>query len=141
MGIRWDKLNPARREDIKDALVRVERAEHRAELAEIALDEVKELSIRRLREAEERRTEAIQTAARAMEAKFVAERLLAEAQERERRLLYLAEHLFQMVPQSVWRDTGGDDMQGHYEGDYHAAKLQEELAQYRAAQGGTDEAA
>jgi hypothetical protein len=48
------------------------------------------------------------------------------------RAVYIADHLFQMVPQSVWRDSGGDDMQGHYEGDYHAEKVKEELARLAA---------
>lgn len=45
-----------------------------------------------------------------------------------RRAVYLAEHLWRMVPREVWRDTGGDDGQGHYEGDYRADKVREELA-------------
>lgn len=44
------------------------------------------------------------------------------------RAVYVAEHLFQMVPRDVWRDSGGDDGQGHYEGDYHAEQTREELA-------------
>lgn len=55
------------------------------------------------------------------------------SRERERleRALHLAEHLFLMVPQDVWRDSGGDDGQGHYEGDYRAAQVQEELRAIR----------
>src|SRR4051812_10934166 len=37
-----------------------------------------------------------------------------------KRATYIAEHLWQMVDQETWRSTGGDDGQGHYEGDYHA---------------------
>jgi hypothetical protein len=37
-----------------------------------------------------------------------------------KRATFIAEHLFQMISQDVWRDSGGDDMQGHYESDYHA---------------------
>ena len=58
---------------------------------------------------------------------------LAEAGRALRRTVYIAEHLFQMVPQETWRDSGGDDMQGHYEGDYHVEKVREELAEIRAA--------
>lgn len=47
------------------------------------------------------------------------------------RLLHIAEHLFAMVPDDVWRATGGDDGQGHYEGDYRAAGLRDELAAMR----------
>jgi hypothetical protein len=53
--------------------------------------------------------------------------------ERYERVLFLAEHLFQMVPPEAWRESGGDDGQGHYEGDYHAIQLQAELKEYRAA--------
>jgi hypothetical protein len=57
--------------------------------------------------------------------------LLAEVvrlrQERDR-AVFLAQHLFQMVPRQTWRDSGGDDGQGHYEGDYHAEKMRDELA-------------
>jgi len=49
------------------------------------------------------------------------------------RLLTIAEHLHAMVPREVWRDHGGDDGQGHYEGDYHAEKLADELRALRAA--------
>lgn len=44
------------------------------------------------------------------------------------RAVFLAEHLFQMIPQSVWRASGGDDSQGHYEGDYQAEQIREEIA-------------
>lgn len=43
------------------------------------------------------------------------------------RAVYIAEHLHQMVPREVWREHGVEWM-GQYEGDYHAEKLQEELA-------------
>ena len=43
------------------------------------------------------------------------------------RVIYLAQKLHEMVPREVWRDTGGDDMQGHYEGDYHAEQVWAEL--------------
>lgn len=58
---------------------------------------------------------------------------LGEQTARQERTLYISEHLWQMIPQSVWRDSGGDDMQGHYEGDFHAEKVREELAELRAA--------
>jgi hypothetical protein len=40
-----------------------------------------------------------------------------------KRATYIAEHLWQMVDQETWRSTGGDDGQGHYEGDYHAEQI------------------
>lgn len=42
------------------------------------------------------------------------------------RAVYLAEHLHQMIPREVWRDHGAEWM-GHYEGDYHAEQVAEEL--------------
>lgn len=48
------------------------------------------------------------------------------ARERDR-ARHLAKHLFEMVTLEQWRDTGGDDGQGHYEGDYRAAELEEEI--------------
>lgn len=58
---------------------------------------------------------------------------LEQTEEALLRVLFIAEHLFQMVPTKVWRDSGGDDGQGHYEGDYYAEKVADELAGYRAA--------
>lgn len=49
-----------------------------------------------------------------------------------RRSTYLARHLLNMIPQEVWRDAGGDDGQGHYEGEYHAAGIREELEKLAA---------
>jgi hypothetical protein len=34
-----------------------------------------------------------------------------------------AEHLHAMIRQEDWRATGGDDGQGHYEGDYRAESV------------------
>ena len=48
------------------------------------------------------------------------------ARERDR-ARHLARHLFEMVTFEQWRDTGGDDGQGHYEGDHRAAELEEEI--------------
>lgn len=57
---------------------------------------------------------------------------LAGLARNSERLLYIAEHLFQMVPQSVWREHGAEAY-GMFEGDYHAEKLRDELAALRAA--------
>lgn len=43
------------------------------------------------------------------------------------RAVYLGMHLHAMIPREVWIDSGGDDGQGHYEGDYHAEKVAVEL--------------
>jgi hypothetical protein len=74
--------------------------------------------------------------AEALDASLTREQQLVEAL---RRAVYIAEHLFQMVPREVWRDSGGDDGQGHYEGDYRAEQLREELSEL-AAQAETREA-
>jgi hypothetical protein len=58
------------------------------------------------------------------------QRLEAEVEKLEgllRRAAYVAEHLMGMIPLEQWRRHGGDDMQGHYEGDYHAEKVAEEI--------------
>jgi hypothetical protein len=47
-----------------------------------------------------------------------------------------ASHLLDMIPRQVWLDTGGDDGQGHYEGDYRAAKVAEDIAGWAAIAGG-----
>lgn len=44
-----------------------------------------------------------------------------------KRATYIAEHLWQMIDQETWRSTGGDDGQGHYEGDYHAEQIRIEI--------------
>lgn len=51
---------------------------------------------------------------------------LARVRERDR-ARHLAKHLFLMVEPQAWRDSGGDDGQGHYEGDYHAEQIEEEI--------------
>jgi hypothetical protein len=43
------------------------------------------------------------------------------------RTVYLAEHLLQMIDRETWRAHGGDDGQGHYEGDYRAEQVASEL--------------
>jgi len=43
------------------------------------------------------------------------------------RAAFVAERLFQMIPEQAWRDSGGDDGQGHYEGDYRAAQTLQEI--------------
>lgn len=63
----------------------------------------------------------------ALEAELVVER------ERAERLHFLAERMFQMIPPEVWREQGGDDGQGHYEGDYWAEQLRDELVALSAA--------
>ena len=49
-----------------------------------------------------------------------------------KRATFLAEHLMQMITPEQWRDTGGDDGQGHYEGDYHAEATFTEIRELAA---------
>jgi predicted HAD superfamily Cof-like phosphohydrolase len=49
------------------------------------------------------------------------------------RAVYLAAHLHRMVPRQVWLDSGGDDGQGHYEGDYRAEQVADEIHRLAAA--------
>jgi hypothetical protein len=56
---------------------------------------------------------------------------LADARNALERATNVAEMLWMMVDRETWRDTGGDDGQGHYEGDYRAEKLIEEIRSWR----------
>lgn len=55
------------------------------------------------------------------------EELVATLIEERDKARHLAKHLFQMIDHKTWRATGGDDGQGHYEGDYRAAGIEEEI--------------
>lgn len=46
-------------------------------------------------------------------------------------LLTLAERLFALIDRETWRATGGDDGQGHYEGDYRAEGVEAQLVELR----------
>lgn len=52
------------------------------------------------------------------------------------RAAFVAEHLMQMIDPQTWRDTGGDDGQGHYEGDYRAEQTAVEIELWREEIGG-----
>jgi hypothetical protein len=52
--------------------------------------------------------------------------------ERAERLLFLAEHLFEMIDRETWRAEGAEYM-GQYEGDHHAESVLAELRDHRAA--------
>lgn len=52
------------------------------------------------------------------------------------RAVYVANHLHAMIDQETWRATGGDDMQGHYEGDYHAEQVAAEIKEWAALAAG-----
>jgi hypothetical protein len=48
------------------------------------------------------------------------------------RAAYVAEHLFQMIPQEEWRAHGAEYM-GQYEGDYHAEQTRLEIEKWKEA--------
>lgn len=50
-----------------------------------------------------------------------------ELQLRLNRAVYVAHSLFNMIDTQTWRDTGGDDGQGHYEGEYRAERVLMEI--------------
>lgn len=49
------------------------------------------------------------------------------------RAAWIAEHLMQMIDRETWRASGGDDGQGHYEGDYREAQTFEEIQSWKDA--------
>jgi hypothetical protein len=57
---------------------------------------------------------------------------IAALQKALKRAAYVAEHLFAMIDRETWRDNGADDGQGHYEGDYHAEQVRDEIAGWKA---------
>ena len=59
------------------------------------------------------------------------DRMRRQAEAERDRARYLAKHLFQMIDRETWRATGGDDGQGHYEGDYRAAGIEEEIRSWQ----------
>jgi hypothetical protein len=59
-----------------------------------------------------------------------------KARDEVARARHLAKHLFQMIPPDAWRETGGDDGQGHYEGDYRAEQLADEIRSWDEADRG-----
>lgn len=56
-----------------------------------------------------------------------AEERVRELREALDRAVYLGQHLWQMIPQDVWRASGAEAM-GQYEGDYRAEQVRDELA-------------
>lgn len=56
-----------------------------------------------------------------------AEQREAMLREALKRAANIAEHLFQMIDRDSWRATGGDDGQGHYEGDYRQEQVGVEI--------------
>ena len=66
------------------------------------------------------------------------EEQLESARADSARAVYIAENLFQMIDPQTWRDSGGDDGQGHYEGEYRAEQLREELVSLAAANSATE---
>lgn len=56
--------------------------------------------------------------------------LAEKYQDALRRAVFLGEHLWQMVDRETWRAHGAEWM-GHYEGDYHAEQVRDELAELK----------
>jgi len=46
------------------------------------------------------------------------------------RAAHIARNLMGMISVEAWRATGGDDGQGHYEGDYHAENIAQEIREW-----------
>ena len=65
-----------------------------------------------------------------------AEQRVEELREALRRAVSIAEHLFQMIDPQTWRESGADDGQGHYEGDYRAEQIREQLDALSASDSG-----
>lgn len=60
---------------------------------------------------------------------------VADLEAALRRAAYLAENLHGMIDREAWRAHGGDDGQGHYEGDYRAVNVAKEISDLRALAG------
>lgn len=52
-----------------------------------------------------------------------------------RRASFIAQKLYEMIDRETWRAHGGDDGQGHYEGDYHAEQIAQEIEEWAALAG------
>lgn len=57
--------------------------------------------------------------------------LVTEACDALDRAAFVAEHLMQMIDRETWRATGGDDGQGHYEGDYREEQTFAEIQKWK----------
>lgn len=44
----------------------------------------------------------------------------------------IATGLFPMIDRATWQASGGDDGQGHYEGEYWAEQMEQEMASWKA---------
>lgn len=85
---------------------------------------VAQLTLALAREERERR-EALERAERAEKQEAALRVMLARA-------AYVAEHLHTMIDRDTWRSTGGDDGQGHYEGDHRAEQIAVEIGEWKA---------
>jgi hypothetical protein len=88
-----------------------------------------------LEQANENRMFASQMIADYREAKECAEAELERVTAALRGAAETASHLLDMIDRETWRETGGDDGQGHYEGDYRAAKVAEYIHGWLALAG------
>jgi len=74
----------------------------------------------------------------ALEAVDALEARVRELEAALREATSIARHLYGMIDSETWREHGGDDQQGHYEGDYRAATVTEDIKRL-AALGGDEE--
>jgi DNA repair ATPase RecN len=116
----------AARERLDDALPRLGRQEGTIKQLRGERDAARE-EIERLQKANTRRWADAKVAAAAARTRE------KELREKFERATWIAVHLFAMVTPEQWRDTGGDDGQGHYEGDYRAEQMRDELNELLAS--------
>jgi hypothetical protein len=57
---------------------------------------------------------------------------LRDTTEALTRAAWVAQHLYAMIDRETWLSSGGDDGQGHYEGDYWAEQIVEEIKGWAA---------
>jgi hypothetical protein len=57
---------------------------------------------------------------------------LRDTTEALTRAAWVAQHLYAMIDRETWLSSGGDDGQGHYEGDYWAEQIVEEIRGWAA---------
>lgn len=82
-------------------------------------------------------TSSLETALANVRNRLARERGRAERAEAAlARAAYVARNLLGMIPREAWREQGGDDGQGHYEGDYYAERAQKEIDEWEALSGG-----
>lgn len=114
-------------------------------VAEAERDEAQQLAVQATEEAESyrkragvteyhqlRRTRAEKQLADELDHVAELEAEVTQLREALARAAYVSRNLFNMIDRETWRAEGGDDMQGHYEGDYHAEQVSIEIEGWAA---------